>query len=497
MGLSPRFILALVGAIALSSSCDRGAVDPAQPLRMGYFHGGRNTLLYRAMDMGRYRSEQVEVSFHATRSTGDTTFFALPATIAEYEHIKQAERGSKYFGRTTGPQIIAEMKAGGLDCGMIGESSFLLAVDEGLPWSAIAKLGQDSREAPGKVVVVRAGLILQGPQDFEGLTVGSRESGPYDMVMVREFLQRRGVALERVNIVDMIRQEELRRQLKKQELDLAFLHLHIGSEMVQSGLYEVYPGFTFDFADPALSQSLLVCKDDVIAARADELVLFLAAYKRQVDFELGLSPAERALYSGEKSRGLDLTYFDDLNLPQYSPEPVVDPRLLETMQSLLLEHGVIDGVTPVGPRVDNSLMERALERVATQPAPSAAPLETFASRSPIARLMEVLDHDGDALLSADELTLTAHKRTKFEDYDSDGSGFIDEPELRELVTYESPLLPGYRGKGRHEAEDGDPSVGNNAMRKALGQMIKKRNKTRKKKAKKEAAKAQDTGSARE
>ncbi len=467
---------------ALLLGCDGQPAEPAGPLRVGYFHGGRNTLLYRAMDAGGYRREGVDVVFYATRSTTDPEFAPLPDSIVEYEKLKQADEANRYFGRTTGPQIIAEMQAGRLDCGMIGESSFLLVVDGGLPWSAIAKQGQDSREAPGKVVVLRAGIQLQGPEDLQGLVMGSRESGPYDKVMAREFIQHQGVELDRVEFLDMIRQEELRAMLKRQELDLAFLHLHLGAEFVEKGLYKVFPGFGFHFADPALSQSLLVCKDTVIQQRRAELVLFLSAYKRRVDFELALTPQERARFSGEKSRGLDLVFFDGLNVPQYSAEPVIDLALLEQMQALLLEHGVVDEARPVAPHVDNSLMLEALERVRSLPAPQVEPVEPFEARTASERLLAVLDQDGDGALSPAEVELVAHKKVHFADFDGDSSGDLDPEELRLLVTSTSPLLPGYRGRGRFEVEGEEPTEANDSFRKALKQMMKKRKKLKKKAA---------------
>ncbi|MFH1468655.1 MAG: ABC transporter substrate-binding protein [Pseudomonadota bacterium] len=433
----------------LLAACDRQEA----PLRMGYFHGGRNTLLYRAMDDGAYERAEVNVVFRATRSPDDPTFIDLPEHLRDFERAK-SQKGAGMMGRTTGPQIVAELEAGRLECGMIGESTFLTVVDEGLPWSAIAKLGQDTRESAGKVVLVRSDLDIEGPEDLRGLTFGSRESGPYDQVMVREFLLSRGVELSSVIILDQIPPDDLKRMLEDQELDLAFLHLVIAAQQVERGTYELYPGFAFDFADPALSQSLLVCPNAVIAAHREALVRFIAATIRRVRYEQALPARERSRFSGSKSFGMDLTFFEDFNIPQYSERPLIQVDLLTEMQRLLLEHRMVDQARDIVPWVDNSLVEEAIALVEAAPegAYPAATL-TVIPGSPAARLIAVLDQDGDGRFSTQEFEDVAYSTRRAADWDQDADGFIDEAELRALLAQVSPLIEGYRGKDRHKRKE--------------------------------------------
>jgi hypothetical protein len=185
----------------------------------------------------------------------------------------------------------AELEAGNLECGMIGESTFLTVVDEGLPWSAVSRLGQDTRESAGKIVVVRSDLPIEGPADLRGLTFGSRESGPYDQVMVREFLLSRGVDPSSMVILDQVPPDDLERMLEDRELDLAFLHLVI------------------------------------------------AATIRRVRHEQSLPARERSRFSGSRSFGMDLTFFEDFDIPQYSERPLIQVDLLAEMQRLLLKQG--------------------------------------------------------------------------------------------------------------------------------------------------------------
>jgi ABC-type nitrate/sulfonate/bicarbonate transport system substrate-binding protein len=334
-------------------------------LRIGYFHGGRNVLLYRAWIDDWFDKAGVRVVFRATHRPDSKEFHDMPRSAEELETLKK-QPDTRYIGRTTGVTIVGELKKGGLDCGMIGESSFLLAVDEGLPYTAVAKLGQDTKDEPGKIVVVRSDLEINSADDLIGKSIGSRESGPYDMVMTREFVLSRGLRLDQMQIIDQIPQHPLKKKLQKQQLDLAFLHLHIASKIVARGLYKPFPDYAFDFAEPGLSQALLVCKNTVIAERRDELVALIRVYKRRIDYEQSLSQEARRSHQGDKTRGMELRTFKGLNLPQYDPRPVIDPNLLQTMQGLLLKHGVLTKPSPIGPRVDNSLVLEALAAVEAQ-----------------------------------------------------------------------------------------------------------------------------------
>jgi ABC-type nitrate/sulfonate/bicarbonate transport system substrate-binding protein len=333
--------------------------EPGKLLRIGFFHGGRNMLLYRAWIDGWFDQVGLDVVLRTTHQTRSTEFHDMPRSVEELMQVK-SNKSSRYIGRTTGTTIVREMRKGGLDCGMIGESSFLLAVDEQLPFTAIAKLGQDSRDEPGKIVVVRSDLDIRGPGDLIGRTIGSRESGPYDRVMTREWVLSRGLRLDQMQIIDQIPQHPLKKKLEKRKLDLAFLHLHIATDVVKRGLYKPYPGFAFDFADPALSQALLVCKNTVIAERRAELVRFIQVYKRRIDHEQSLSKADRGANRGDKTLGMDLRSFEGLNLPQYDPVPVIEVELLATMQGLMFKHGVIQSAKPIADMVDNTLVREAL-----------------------------------------------------------------------------------------------------------------------------------------
>ena len=135
---------------------------------------------------------------------------------------------------------------------------------------------------------------------------------------------------------------------------------------------------------------------------------------------------------------------------------MIELGTLQTMQALLVKHGLVEAAKPIAPHVDNSLVELALERVAASQG-LAGPQRSTA----VSRLMAVLDSDGDGSLSRAEFEATAHESTLFEGWDMDMDGAIGLPELELGLLAEDPLLPNYRGKlGKHPdaVEAKPPSV---------------------------------------
>ena len=59
---------------------------------------------------------------------------------------------------------------------------------------------------------------------------------------------------------------------------------------------------------------------------------------------------------------MNMLFFDGLNIPQYSVEPLVPLDTLELMQTLLVKHMVVSEAKPIAPYIDNDLMREALQR---------------------------------------------------------------------------------------------------------------------------------------
>jgi ABC-type nitrate/sulfonate/bicarbonate transport system substrate-binding protein len=427
------------GQVTLTSLAEHNATVGDAQLRIGYFHGGRNLLVYRALNDGVFDRADVAMSLWATRSDEDPEFYMMPPNLKDLEHYRTNATHGSMLGRTTGIQLTEQLNQGRIDCAMIGESSFLLMAKDGIAATAVAKLGQDQVELPGKVVLVLEELELQGPSDFAGLTIGSRKGGPYDAIMVREFLEGRGVDIATMTVLDNIPQLDLRSALKKNEIDIVFLHLNRATRAIAYGGYKLLPGFAFSFANPKLSHAILVCRDDVIKARREPLVRFLTGYKERIDFENSLSREARSKFDGHKTLGMDNVQFPGFNLPQYDPEPLVDPVLLDEMQALMIKHGHLPGEVPFRDHIDMSLMEEALAR-------HAPPTEKPRVHGAAERTLAVLDSNHNGQLSQAEVTQASFGSLPIGPFDSDHDGELNAAEFEALLWKLDPLTTEYRGR---------------------------------------------------
>lgn len=222
--------------------------------------------------------------------------------------------------------------------------------------------------------------------------------------------------------------------------------------------------FDHSMADPALSQSLLVCSDAVIRDRREALIRLMAAYKRRVDYELDLSPRERLRYSVRRGFEMDLFYFEGFNLPQPDATPTIDIDSLNQLQDLLVRYEALDAARPVVAQVDNSLMEEALGRVEAEGLGNypASQLRVLPG-SPSARLIAVLDTDGDGVLSYKEFRTISSKDNEPSDHDQNEDGTIDEAEVREMLLSVSPLTDVNQNNNSVAAGDTAPQTKESIM----------------------------------
>ena len=464
------------GEIFLPMSLSEHLRDNADTLRIGYFHGGRNILLYRAMDDGAFEREGVDVAFFARRWKKDRKFFKIWGDAIQLDLYRKFTHEGYLFGRTTGPEIIHEMDNGRLDCGMIGESTFVqMVVAENRPFKAIIKLGQDKSSAPGKIMVMKKDITDVSAVGLKGKSFLSRESGPYDQIMVREFLEKRGVSLDDVQLLDQVPQHALKGHIENATVDFAFLHLNRAVHVIQKGDYVMFPDYEFDFAKPEIAQAVLVCQKEILERKRDSLKKFIRAYIKRIGYEHGLSDAERALFDINKTLKIDNKAIPGFNLPQYDQQPWIGESELEEVSRLLHKYGFIFALEDVIPFIDHSLLEEVLNEVgkAEEPYGGAERIQTLLKGfkeveslqnlptlppvikgSPANKLIRLLDRDEDGALSNMEMVLAGAPDRTFWKFDANGDRLIQEDEMKQLLLNTDPLHPVYRGGGRwKERED--------------------------------------------
>lgn len=321
---------------------------------IGYFHGGRTNLFYRAYVAQWFDREGVNLEL-TTRNLFNSQYSVIPKSWDE--SLKQMEKITMgRYGKVTGVELIRQIVDGALDGGMVGESSFLQEIARGAPITAIATLGHDTWEMPGHCICFRRGIRVRSGKDMKGLVFSSRRAGPGDEVFLREFLTQEGLDPDRdVVLRDGVTDELQDKGLVDGTFDGGYYHLMSAAKLIREGDAYLYRPLNWARAD--LSLALLVFRNDYIAAHKEELVTMLRAYIKHIDREYKLPTSER-IRSRKKGAQIAESFLG-MNYPQCDIPPLVSQDLLEQMQRLLIKHRFLKDATPIRPFIDNTYVLRA------------------------------------------------------------------------------------------------------------------------------------------
>lgn len=322
--------------------------------RLGYFHGGRTHLFFRAYINGYFENEGVDVKL-ITKALHNDDLFEVPKSYKEFE---EKNNDIPFFGRMTGIEIVDEIGKGNLDGGTVGEASFLAAIDKGMPIVAVAELGHDTKERPGHAIVLRKGLVVKTANDLKGKIFASRRSGPVDRVLLREFLASEGVKISDVTIIDDMPDDELYVSLANGKVDGGYHHLHWVKKFVDNDIGYVYR--TLDWMSPEASSSLLVFNKEYVEQNKGAVQKIVNAYIKRVHYEKQLSEEER---SAPKEFGLQMVNDDveGMNIPQYDLPPTLKEHFLQEVQDLLFKYGEVNKKVEIGNHLDYSFVEEAVK----------------------------------------------------------------------------------------------------------------------------------------
>ncbi len=367
-------IIALVGALAVLGSRLAGCSASSPPVRIGYFHGGRTQLLARVHNDYEFAAAGVDVAMWS-RDLHAEEFELMPHSIREFN-----APGVDVVGKVRGTELIEHLLRGDYDLTTPGESSFIMAMRQGLPVVAIAELGHDVRNQSGHVIMMRNGMPASHPGDYFGKVLVSRRAGPGDSIMLKEYLERIGVDLDE----DIVQLDALPRNVaSKNALPDDFIYIvdqlyepqwAIGTYncVIDGGYYHLMGvpakitqfwivAALQDWVDPELSHALIVSTLEYVAANRERLVKLMETYILRIQAEHALSYEERTRQD-EKGIQMAMDYYG-LNLPQYDIVPTVSVALLTEMARLLRKYGFIEEEIDVASFVDNSLVLEALENL--------------------------------------------------------------------------------------------------------------------------------------
>ncbi len=348
-------VLAPTAAASQSPHLSTGAA--LSSVRVGYFHGGRTNMIYRAYISGAFEAAGLDVSLWS-RDLRSKVIFKIPRDFAAALR-QEKEAGSSHFARMRGIEIVDLMKSGKAEAGLIGESSYLYCLSRGDAIVAVAMLGHDHKDRPGHVVILRKGVTIRRPEDFKGLRLVSRRAGPGDEVFLREFLRSEGVDPSWVKIIDQVDDDHVDEWMKKGEIDGGYYHLLAAHRLVADGHATVYR--PMNWLNAEISHALLVFRRDVVEKRPDLVERFVEAYMRRIRYERSL-PKDQIVDRADIGTSMRFE-FQGMSMPVYDPTPRVRPELLEEMQRLLLKHGKIDRTIALGPGIDNGFINTVARRL--------------------------------------------------------------------------------------------------------------------------------------
>ena len=177
-----------------------------------------------------------------------------------------------------GAVLIAGVVSQSMDVSLPTVTTFLQAIDSGLPLSTIA--GGSINEATESRIELRRGLDLKGPGDFAGKTVGVSSIGATLHVLFQQWLITGGVDPSKVNFVE-IPFPQMADVVRQGSVDAVVTTEPFGSRITSSGAGILGPDFA-KVAPDDLPILLFVSSNDWIARHGDVVKRFKAAVAETV-----------------------------------------------------------------------------------------------------------------------------------------------------------------------------------------------------------------------
>lgn len=320
-----------------------------EPVRIGYFLGGRVNIIYRTYIDNYFDKEGVKVKLYTKFLRGDE-IYEVPKTD---EETRELMKKGKRFGKMGGPEIVEKIVRGEFDGGTIGEASFISSISKGMPIMAVAMLGYDS--VPGKAIIMRSDVKIRSPADFKGKTMISRRAGPGDEIFFLEFLKDIGISPDDLIVISQVDEENATTLLEEKKIDGGLYHLANARRLVLAGTAYVYR--PMDWMDSALSHAVLVFHKDYLKNHRDEVQKIVNAYVKRIAYEKSIPDEER---DRSWRKGLMMEgEFEELEIPTYDLPPKMRVDLLNKMQDLLLEYNDIERKVDIKDFVDDSYVDNA------------------------------------------------------------------------------------------------------------------------------------------
>jgi len=377
----PALMIALAG-ILLPLNAAPAKTASEQPIRIGYFHGGRTVILMRAYENGEFDAQGLPVELYSKTLRAEG-YQLVPKSTTQFT---DECGGPLYTGKVRGTELTDAIIDDKMDLAMIGESSFIEAMYSGKPIVAIAELGHDVKKHSGHAILMRKGIKIRSPKDFLGKIIISRRAGPGDSTFLKVFLDKSGVDLKKdvlqLSNGEMPKNLEEKRKLPKNKvlifddtyedvmtaglqsgvIDGGYFHLMSLEDPLCAPYYLLAP--LHDFVNAELSHAVLVCHKDFLRKNRARLVKLIEIYIKRIKYEHSLSYEERTsmvpLGTGFKMA----VNIQGLNYPQYDLIPTSSAKLLYEVQRILVKYaGFPKRNIKIEDFIDNSLVLEAAKNL--------------------------------------------------------------------------------------------------------------------------------------
>lgn len=174
-----------------------------------------------------------------------------------------------------GGALPGALMSGSLQVVAVSMPLMLQSASQGVPIGCFATAAMASHRAQNGGAVVRSGLTLHGPGDFEGHVVGVSSVGSFYQVMFAQWLEDHGADPKRVRFVEtpFPQQQDL---LRAGQVDASLVPEPFASRIVKAGIGRLAFPYLNDFADGLITAAY--CADrHWAAAHGTELRAFRAA----------------------------------------------------------------------------------------------------------------------------------------------------------------------------------------------------------------------------
>jgi ABC-type nitrate/sulfonate/bicarbonate transport system substrate-binding protein len=327
---------------------------PRPIIRVGYFHGGRTMLLYRALVNDYFEKENLTALFYTKQLHSDVW--------DQYDRTGNENTITGYrSGKATGIELSELLLKGKVDISFIGEAAFIRSCSLGQQVVAIAQLGADETDKGGHSIVIKKGIVIKGPRDLEKIVWGTRRSSGGDDIFLKEFLYQQGVDLKKVKIISGIADDEVTKFIKQGKIQGAYHHLMMVRNDELNGILYTYR--KLDWVDPAMSQALAIVTKESLKKNREIYKRFIRAYMKRIAFEKALPEDQKTKkLKSEKGNGFKISLYEmqmdhkGMNLPQYPRIPIIRKDITDKSQEMFLRHKFIEKKITLENCYDNSLV---------------------------------------------------------------------------------------------------------------------------------------------